>query len=118
MSRIALVTRNYERQVSFYRDHLGFDLARQWDRDGARGALLKWFDGFQIEILDARREKEPLNTDQANDRIHLVLTVNGLAEYLNQRQIGGGENTSWGGMVCRFKDPDGNPICLMESTLG
>lgn len=114
MSRVAILTGRYEEMFTFYHNRLGLTPVRSWDREGARGVVLRWLDGLMVELLDAQREKTPPVLGQPADRIHLVLVHPQLAPYLEQRGWGPGQTASWCRCFFRTRDPDGNPICLME----
>jgi catechol 2,3-dioxygenase-like lactoylglutathione lyase family enzyme len=116
MSYVALATDRFDEVTRFYAD-LGFATLRQWDRADGRGRV---FDlrGMAVEILDAVRERRPLELAPPRDRVHLVVEVNDVDE-LHRRlapAAAAPQSTSWGSRVFRMRDPDGVWLTFLQWT--
>ena len=114
MSRLALATQNYEKMATFYQVRLGFCQIRSWDREGARGGVFAGPGGFQLEILDASREKESLVLRDANERMHLVLEVDDVGDFGKKYGLPAPIETRWGGPMIKICDPDGWNVVVIR----
>jgi predicted enzyme related to lactoylglutathione lyase len=99
-----------ERAVTFYRDVLGFplksrDYVARFDVDGVLFELVPAHEGDRI-------------TGPGNARLSLgVKDVQAAIDYLASKGVTASPaKTEAGGMLSLFQDPDGNELCLWQST--
>jgi len=115
VSYVALATERFDRVARFYGTVLGFPTLRSWDRPDARGRV---FDlrGLQLEILDATRERRPLELRPPADRVHLVIEVDDIHAEWSRLAIEAPqpERTSWGSCLFRLRDPDGVGVTFLQ----
>jgi len=115
MSFVALVTDDFESVAGFYGEVLGFPMLREWDRPNGRGCVFDAF-GMGLEVLDNRREAEPLVLLPPGARINLVIEV----PDMNEARAGLGIETpepqevSWGARLFEVRDPDGVSVTFLE----
>lgn len=115
MSYICLVTANFDAVVHFYRDRLSFPVIGEWERAGARGVVLDLY-GLRVEILDAMRERQPLNLHPPGDRVHLVIEVPDVDAVFQSLALDVSEPTTatWGARWFAVRDPDGIALSFLE----
>ena len=58
--RIAFNTDCFDETLAWWRQGLGLECAKLWDRDDSRGAILTLGPGAEVEILSAARGAPPL----------------------------------------------------------
>jgi catechol 2,3-dioxygenase-like lactoylglutathione lyase family enzyme len=115
VSYLCLATENFEAVTRFYRDVLASATLAEWDRSGARGVLLD-LNGLRLEILDATREKSPLQLNPPGDRLNLVIEVTDV-EAVHRRlalDVPGPAASSWGASWFTVRDPDGVPVRFVQ----
>ncbi|QJD30239.1 VOC family protein [Methylococcus geothermalis] len=117
MSYLALATRQFEAMAEFYASRLGFPVLRGWDRPNSRGCLLD-LNGLKLEILDAARERAPLELGPLGDRVHLVIEVEDVDAAYGNLAIDAPPpvTTSWGTRMFALRDPDGTPVHYLQWT--
>ncbi len=116
MSYVALATDAFDEVTRFYGECLGFTVAAEWDRPGGRGRRFDLGGGLRLEILDNRREREPLSLGQPGDRVHVVVEVDDIDAARRRLTICAPEpaSTSWGARLFQVRDPDGVPVTFLQ----
>jgi catechol 2,3-dioxygenase-like lactoylglutathione lyase family enzyme len=115
MSYIALATDHFAEVVRFYGTDLGFPVVEQWDRPNGRGLRFD-LGGMRLEILDNKRERNPLTLGAPADRFHLVVEVDDIESARHQIKIDAppAQTTSWGARLFQVRDPDGVPVTFLQ----
>lgn len=115
VSYICLATANFDVVTAFYRETLRAVLLDAWDRPGARGVRLDLY-GLRLEILDAAREKRPLELPAPGDRLQLVVEVPDVDELHHTLGLRGTApvTASWGARCFALRDPDGIPVNFLQ----
>ena len=118
MSYIALATDNFDLMIQFYGQTLAFPLLTEWDRPRGRGRRFDLGGGLKLEILDNRREPQPLFIPPLGDRLHIVVEVLNIeeAKVAISCEVPEVQQVSWGALLFQIRDPDGTPITYLQWT--
>jgi catechol 2,3-dioxygenase-like lactoylglutathione lyase family enzyme len=109
---------DYERSVQFYKDWLGLELIRDWNRATDKGTLLSAAGGAVVELVNPPDGQRYDGPPPANAR--LLFEVNSAdAEFdrLSQYPITVVEpptDRTWGHRSFRLRDPDGVLVTLYQ----
>ena len=116
MSYIALATDAFDEVAHFYGDLLGFSVVAKWDRKNGRGRRFDLGGGLRLELLDNRREREPLRIGTPGDRVHVVVEVDDIDATRRRLAFAAPDpaNTSWGARLFQIRDPDGVAITFLQ----
>ncbi len=116
MSYVALATNAFDEVAHFYGDVLGFPVASEWDRANGRGRRFNLQGGLRLEILDNRREREPLALGSPGDRVHVVVEVDDIDAAHNRLAIPAPspQSVSWGARLFQVRDPDGVAVTFLQ----
>lgn len=115
MTYVALATDQFDDVTAFYGERLSFPVVDRWNRPNARGVVFD-LDGMRLEILDNRREQDPLLIGAPGGRVHIVVEVPDI-ENARQRIDGPApeiQSTSWGARLFQVLDPDGVPVVFLQ----
>lgn len=115
MSYLALATSRFDEVVHFYGTQLGFPTVGGWDRPGGRAVV---FDlrGLRLEVLDAGRERRPLDLPAPGDRLHVVVEVDDVEAVQRALAVPAPPpvTTRWGARLFEVRDPDGVAVCFLQ----
>ena len=118
MSYVALATENFDLMSSFYGERLHRPVLHEWDRPRGRGRRFDLGGGLKLEILDNRREPQPLYIPPLGDRLHIVVEVVNIeeAKAAISCEVPEVQQVSWGASLFQIRDPDGTPITYLQWT--
>jgi catechol 2,3-dioxygenase-like lactoylglutathione lyase family enzyme len=110
--------RDYERSVQFYKDWLGLEVIRAWNRPTDKGTLLSAAAGAVVELVNPPDGEPYDGPSPANARLLFeVDSVDAEFERLSQYPITVVEpptDRTWGHRSFRLRDPDGVLVTLYE----
>lgn len=133
-----VVVKSREAAIEFYRDVLGLNVERQYERTGPeidavvglehahlKSAMLSASNGFQLELIEYVFPAPIDDVTRARNAIaasHIAIRVTGIHELFSRLVAAGVFHLSPpveltpGRLVCYLCDPDGNWIELIELT--
>ena len=116
MSYVALATDAFDEVVHFYGELLGFPVVDAWDRPNGRGRRFDLSGGLRLEILDNRRERDPLPLGAPADRLHVVVEVDDIDAARTRIALPAPcpAPTSWGARLFQVRDPDGVAVTFLQ----
>lgn len=116
MSYVALATNAFDEMVHFYGGLLGFSVVSEWDRANGRGKRFDLQGGLRLEILDNRREREPLALGSPGNRVHVVIEVDDIDAAHGRLAISAPspQAVSWGARLFQVRDPDGVAVTFLQ----
>lgn len=114
--RFGIITKHYQRSLSFYSDDLGLQVINSWDRSETDKGTLFAFGNGVIEIIPSNKElpaADPIG-------VWLYIQVEDVDAWY-QRAVEKNipvllkpVHEPWGHRRCKIKDPDGIQIGLFE----
>lgn len=116
VSYVALATNAFDEVAQFYGGLLGFPVASEWDRPAGRGKRFDLRGGLRLEILDNRREREPLTLGSPGDRVHVVIEVDDIDAAHGRLAMSAPspQAVSWGARLFQVRDPDGVAVTFLQ----
>jgi catechol 2,3-dioxygenase-like lactoylglutathione lyase family enzyme len=110
--------REYERALQFYRDWLGLEVIRQWNRPTDKGVLLHAGRGAVVELVNPPASQTYDGPAPANARL-LFEVESADAEFARLSRypvqvVEPPTNRSWGHRSFRLRDPDGTLVTFYE----